>query len=457
MKRNALRLFQVLLAAFAVVAMVLTDLAVFERDKLISSPANSRRLAGWDNQSRRGGFYDRSGEVLAHTAEAGALRRYSEGWALGPVVGYLDPRIGAAGLEARYAAELTGRPAFWSALGLNASLTGQGEDMVLTLDKNLQMRAMRLLAGKKGAAVVLEPSGAVLALASQPSFNPSTVADKWAEVSQDKSAPLLNRATQGLYPPGSTLKLLTLETALRRDPGVKDRIFHCPGKLELPGYTVHCPRAHGDIDLATALAVSCNVTFARLGLELGNAALAREAERAFFNARVDFDLPVAVSSFPRGQTGEGEIAQRAIGQGQVLVTPLAMALLTAGIATGGTIMRPYLVKEHRLGGRVLDWVIPEKMSEFTPPAVAAVITEMMVKATEAGTARAAALPGVKVAGKTGTAENPLGAPHAWYVGFAPASAPRVVVAVVVENGGSGAAAAAPIARELLDMALEEVK
>ncbi|MDI3522526.1 MAG: penicillin-binding protein [Bacillota bacterium] len=458
MKRNINYLFRALVAAFAVVTLVLTNLTVLQREELMSAAANSRRLAGWDNQSRRGGIYDRSGEVLAQTESAGGPRRYRDSWAFGPVLGYLNPRLGASGVEARYAAVLTGRPAVWSALGLSFPLTGRGEDLILTVDRGVQEEAMRLLAGKKGAAVVLDPrSGAVLALASRPAFDPASVAQEWEKISKDEDAPLLNRATQGLYPPGSTLKLLTLATVLSRQPAAGEQRYNCPGKLVLPGYTVHCPRAHGDVDLAQALAVSCNVTFAKLGLAAGNPALAEEAEKAGFNKAVPFDLPTAVSSFPRGRPGAGETAQRAIGQGEVLATPLTMALLTAGIANGGSIMRPYLVQERRLGALVVDDTVPQKLSTFVTPDTAAAITRLMVGVTQHGTGRSAALPGVAVAGKTGTAENPHGAPHAWFVGFAPAEAPRVVVAVIVENGGSGGGAAAPIARRLLQTALEVVR
>lgn len=458
MKNNARYLFRAFVVGFSVVGLMLTNLTVFQRGNLMSSPLNGRRLAGWDNQSLRGGIYARGGEIVAETKVIGGPRRYRNGWAWGPIVGYLDRKLGATGLEASYAAELSGRPFLWSALGLNFPITGRGEDLVLTVDAGLQEKAMRLLAGKAGAAVVLDPrTGAVLALASQPSFDPATVSRDWTEISRDEAAPLLNRATQGLYPPGSTLKLLTAAAALSRNPDVLTRRYFCPGELKLPGYTVHCPRTHGELDLARALAVSCNVTFARLGLEVGNGGLLAQAEQAGFNAGVPFDLPVAVSSFPRDNPGEGETAQRSIGQGKVLATPLEMALFVAGIANGGIIMRPYLVQERRLGAWTVAKTQPERLRVAMAPEVATTLADLMMKVTEYGTGQAAALSGVKVAGKTGTAENPHGKPHAWYVGFAPAGAPRVVVAVVVENGGSGGTVAAPIARELFETALKVVR
>lgn len=457
MRTNIQKLLRLFITGFLLVILTLTNLTVFQRDKLMASPYNKHRICGWDSQSRRGGIYDRHGEVLAVTEKKGGLRRYPLGDTLAPVIGYIDAKIGAAGLEARYSAELSGRPPFWAALGLNFPLALAGEDLVLTISTELQQEAMRYLAGRRGAAVVLDPrSGAVLALASQPSFDPVHLAAKWENVRQDSAAPLLNRATQGLYPPGSTLKLVTLAAALTRRTDLVNKVYHCSGKLALPGYTIHCSQPHGELDLASALSVSCNVTFAQLGIELGNGSLAKQAERARFNRNIPFELPLGVSSFPPGKAGEGETAQRAIGQGQVLATPMQMALVTAGIAGGGVIWRPYLVQERHLGGRIIARTRPEKLAQFVSPEVAAAITNIMTEVTKRGTGTGAALSGVEVAGKTGTAENPHGAPHAWYVGFAPADKPKVAVAVVVENAGSGAAAALPLARRLLELALKEV-
>ena len=312
---------------------------------------------------------------------------------------------------------------------------------------------MDCLAGYHGAAVVLDPrTGAVLALASQPSFDPEHIAQEWGNVYQDAASPLLNRAVQGLYPPGSILKLLTMASALSQKPDLATRLYNCSGTA----YGIRCSEPHGELDLVTALAVSCNTVFAELGVELGNGILAQQAKRIWFNRSIPFELPLAVSLFSSGQADDNETAQRAIGQGQIVVTPMQMALLTAAIAGEGVIWQPYLVQERHLAGRVFVQTKPRKLASFISPAVATALTEAMIEVSERGTGTGMFLPGVKVAGKTGTAENPHGAPHAWYVGFAPADNPRVVVTVLVENAGSGAAAALPLARQLLGLALEEV-
>jgi peptidoglycan glycosyltransferase len=246
MRTNIKRLHRVFIVTFLLIALALTNLTVFGRDKMMARPENNRRIAGWDNQSLRGGIFDRNGEVVAVTESKGTARRYPAGESFAPVIGYLDAKIGSAGLEARFGAELSGRPPFWAALGLNFPLALQGEDLILTVSGSLQCEAMRLLAGRRGAAVVLEPgTGAVLALASQPSFDPSRLSEQWDSIRQDKAAPLLNRATQGLYPPGSTFKVVTLSAVLSQRPDLAHKKYSCTGQLELPGYTVHCPLPHG--------------------------------------------------------------------------------------------------------------------------------------------------------------------------------------------------------------------
>jgi peptidoglycan glycosyltransferase len=457
MKVSIWKLMRFFTIGYLLIIVALTNLTVFQRERLMASPYNKHRITGWDNQNQRGGIYDCHGEALAVTSEKGGQRQYPLGEITAPIIGYLNTGIGAAGLEARYSAELSGRPPFWSTLGFNLPLAPVGEDLILTIDSRLQREAMQFLAGRRGAAVVLDPrSGAILVLASQPSFDPTELAGQWEHIRQDAAAPLLNRATRGLYPPGSTLKLVTLATALSERTDLAATTYNCPGRLALATQTVHCSEPHGELDLTRALATSCNVIFAQLGIGLGNRLLAQQAEKACFNNSIPFELPLQISLYPPGPADDGETALRALGQGQVLATPLQMALVTAGIAGKGIIWRPYLVQERHLGGRTVARVRPQKLSEFILPEVAETLTEAMIEVTTHGTGTGAALAGVEVAGKTGTAENVHGAPHAWYVGFAPADNPKIVVTVLVENAGSGAEAALPLARRLLELALEEV-
>ncbi|MBC7105417.1 MAG: cell division protein FtsI [Firmicutes bacterium] len=333
----------------------------------------------------------------------------------------------------------------------------RGNDVRLALDAELQAYAMDLLDGRRGAAVVLDPrTGEVLAMASQPSFEPAAVDEYWTELSTDRDAPLVNRATDGAYPPGSLMKIVTAAAALEGGKVAREEVFSCPGRIVVDGFELRDTAAHGRVDLVRALAVSCNTTFAELGLRVGADGLFRAAQAFGFGRASGLELPERGASLPEpGEMTRPEVAATAIGQGRALVSPLRMALAAAAVANGGVIMQPRLVLAVTdPEGRTVFASAPRAWLTATTPQAAETIRDGMVAAVRAGTAKQAALPGVTVAGKTGSAQNPQGAPHAWFVGFAPAEAPRAVVAVIVENGGAGGTVAAPLGRELLKRALE---
>lgn len=442
-------------AAFSGLMFYLGFLAVVEAPRLQAHPLNPRS-ALWEKSVRRGGILDRNGEILA-TTTAGR-RLYPRGEVAAPVTGYVSERYGKAGLEAAanaWLAGLTGREAVRNNLRRLVGVSGVGYDIILTLDLAVQAKAMELLDGRRGAVVVLDPhTGDVLALASAPSFHPARVEKEWPLLSQSKEAPLLNRAVSGLYPPGSVAKLFTAAAALRANPALAAKKYYCPGYLMVEGRRLGCLRPHGWVGLKQALQYSCNVAMASLALDLGSKELARAAPDFGFNRPVPFVMPTAASSFPQGSLDANALAEAAIGQGEVLVTPLHVALLTAAVANGGVILEPRLIAAVRDGeGRLVPLPGGEQWLAPMPAPVARFLAEAMAAAVEDGTAKGASLPQVKVAGKTGTAENPHGPPHAWFTGFAPASSPQVVVTVVLENAGSGGEAAAPVAREILAVAL----
>ncbi|HZD18229.1 MAG TPA: penicillin-binding transpeptidase domain-containing protein, partial [Actinomycetota bacterium] len=305
---------------------------------------------------------------------------------------------------------------------------------------------------------------------------PKAVREAWAELNDDPEKPLVSRASDELFPPGSTFKLLTASAALENGFG-PDSTWPNPRELDLPLTTEtlenfggsHCAGGADRITLATAFQISCNVTFGEIGLELGAEALAAQARLYGFTAEpgddpVPFDIPWVSGVFPAPETFEQRtpaIALSAIGQQDVAANPLQMALVAAAIANGGVEMRPRLVTEVRdPSGRVVATFEPEEYSRPLAPTNAATLTRMMVSVVEGGTGTAARIPGVQVAGKTGTAQHGEGAdPHAWFVSFAPAQAPEVAVAVIVLDGGSlgseatGGQVAAPIARAVLEAAL----
>lgn len=449
------RLALAFIIALVTVMGYLGFFAVMRAPQLQASALNPR-LALWQKAADRGGIEDRNGEILAETVNG--RRLYPWGRAAAPVTGYLAERYGYAGVEAAandWLAGLTGREGLRNKLRRLAGRRAKGYDVILTLDMALQAKAMTLLGERRGAVVVLEPQTArVLALASTPSFDPEEIERRWPQLSRDPDAPLFNRALNGLYPPGSVAKLLTAAAALETDPAARQRQFSCPGYLEIGGRRLRCTRAHGVVNLQEALVHSCNTAVGRLALTLNTQDFGRAAAAWGFGRPVPFDLPTAASSFPLGRLEANGLVEAAIGQGKVMMTPLHVAWLTAAVANGGRAAAPRLVAAVRdSSGRVV--ALPQKTARLEPfpPAVARFLGESMAAAVARGTARLAAMPGVPVAGKTGTAENPHGPPHAWFTGFAPVAAPQVVVTVVVENAGSGGEVAAPLARELFLAAL----
>lgn len=337
----------------------------------------------------------------------------------------------------------------------------QGNDVVLDVDLDAQELATRLLRGRRGAVVALSAhTGAVLTMVSAPAYDPETVLESdwdYQLFREDPDKPEYNRALQGLYPPGSVLKILTAAIVLDLGRVQPDTTFRCTGSYEFQGTTIRCPRAHGEVDLTEALAVSCNTTFARLAREISGKEFTDYARRFRLLERAQMPLPSSMGKLGdfSGPRGEVMLSETAFGQGATLVTPLAIARLTLALAQEGKVIEPYLVEMVRApGGRVLARARPREVGPAVGPATAGAVAGMMRSVVEEGTGRVAQLRGIEVAGKTGSAENPHGEAHSWFTCFAPADDPAVVVTVLVENAGAGSEAAAPIAREVLEHLLE---
>lgn len=450
------------IAAFIVAAVHLTYISLTQGEKLSGHPLN-RRQAGIEQTIVRGGIFDRRGEQLAETMWQGSRRQrlYPQGRASAHIVGYDSTQYGKSGLEAAYNGELLGLTGTAKLENLAARLLGrhpEGINLQLTVDSRLQELAADMLKGRRGAVVAIEPrTGKVLVMASSPAFDPGQIDRQFAEVSRDPASPLLNRTLQGLYLPGSTMKVVTGAVALSQSAATRQGTILCPGYLDIEGRRLGDIKTHGQVDFDRAMAVSCNTYFGRLGLALGAKTFSRGAAGFGFNSGLAFDLPVRNSVFPdAGTLNANGLAEAAIGQGGVAATPLQMALVTAAIANDGVMMKPFLVQTlAEANGRVLRQTRPEVLTRSVDRDTARRVMQAMVGAVVNGTGRPAAIPGVNVAGKTGSAENPHGEPHAWFVGVAPAEQPRVAVAVVVENAGHGGAVAAPIAREIMIQVLNE--
>lgn len=441
----------ILLLLFLGPVVNLTRFQVLEADDLAKRPDNSRRL---EDLSLRGRILDRGGEALALTK--GRQRVYPLGEVTGPLLGYLTSRLGSAGLEQMLEKRILGRPIPRTPAEALRQLdqgSRKGDDVVLTLDRALQKSAYALLEGHRGAAVVLDvETGEILAAASRPSFDPAQLEKQWDRLRVDKAAPLVERVTQGLYPPGSTFKIVTMAGGLADGKTQMSETFLCTGSMDAGHFILNDNAVHGSVSLEQAFVVSCNVTFGTLGSRLGKQGL-----RTWMEAFGLLDplplVPGASPARPPESDAPSVGAEAAIGQADLLVSPLGMARVAATIARGGYDLPPRLVKAQVRGGKTV-WQpeAPESVQVLAPEVVRA-LQASMVGVVARGTGRGAAVPGVQVAGKTGTAENPHGAPHAWFVGYAPADNPKVAVAVILENTGGGGAFAAPVASRLLEAAL----
>lgn len=423
----------------------------------------------------RGRVADRFGQILAADPEDKKGERvYPCGAACFPAVGHAHKIFGKRNLEAK----------------LDPILAAGGEpppDVLLSLDAEGQKRAYELLAGRKGAVVAISvETGAIRVLASSPSFDPNTVETAaWEEAVKAKEKPFLNRASSELYPPGSTYKVVVAAAALAG--GYEPDTFYCTGKVGPLKVGDH--RAHGRVNLDEALVESCNQFFGDLGLRLGTP-LKEYSARFGFSDDIDLTWPLilpgfraepslafaryryesvvdpdtGVSSKQRVREEINEfardkflVAQGSIGQNITVATPLQMALVAQAIAFGGVVLRPYLVEEVRRGDELLFATSPEGYSRVLDARSAARVRDMMVGVVTRGTAKK--LPPIttkdggrlSIAGKTGTAETVADdeAPHSWFIGFAPAEAPKVAVAVIVENAGYGGEVAGPVAAEVM--------
>lgn len=439
---------------FLSLAVYLSYFQMFRAAEIVKSSYNKRLWAS-EESVLRGSILDRNGTVLAYSekGENGQARRYPFGRLYSHVIGYSYREYGKSGLENSYNSYL-----------VNASrnpleeiaqkITGPSENgnkLVLTIDHELQKKAQKHLSGKKGSIILMNPkTGEIYAMVSNPDFNPANLGESWAEIVEDEESPLLNRSTMGLYAPGSVFKIITATAALENSLGAG---YDCKGSIVIDGYELrdYGGKAHGRVDIKKAMEVSCNSAFASLGLELGEDALRGEAEKYMFNEKIPFDLKTKNSVFPAGRMSKAELGATAIGQGKVLVTPLNMLLAVSTIANGGEMVEPHIVKEVvSADGKTIMSIEPKTLKTVTDSLTAQAISEMMVGVVQSGTGKNARIRSVKVAGKTGTAENESEKEHAWFVGFAPADDPDVAVVVVLENMGStGGASAAPIARDMM--------
>ena len=396
-------------------------------------------------------------------------RVYPQGGLAPHVIGYASPERGATGLEAEYNRYLAGSYGTEPLLQRLRLREKRGADVHITLDTRVQQQAVSSLGARPGAVVAINPkTGAVLAIASAPTFDLNDVAKDFKSITDQENAPLLDRGTAGRYPPGSTFKVVTTTAALATGLYTPDSVFDDKGKFVVAGRAITNSGGvvYGEHDLTLALTKSINTTFAQIGDKLGAVRLGAEMTDYGFARRPGIDLPdgeVVVSGryrdgrlLPNDQRDE-DAARIAIGQENLQVSPLQMAMVASGVANNGRVMRPYLMtRVLDRGGNVIRQQKPERADLASNGTIAQQVNQMMQRVVEEGTGTAAALSGLQVAGKTGTAEtDDPERNQAWFIGFAPADDPQVAVAVVVENtSGTGGSEAAPIAANVMRAALD---
>ncbi len=474
------RLAFLIMAMFTALLLATTWIQFVAAGDLRERPGNRRTLI--ETYSRERGAILVDGTAIARSERTDDdlrwVRRYDQATRYAHVTGYWSFTYGAGiGLEKARNAVLAGTDDslfYQRVVDLVTGRQPSGASLELTIDPAVQKAAADALGDRRGAAVAIDPrTGALLALVSRPSFDPNALSshnltavdEAYEQLTQDPAAPLVDRAIAGdLYPPGSTFKLVVAAAALESGDYRADSELDGPRTYTLPGTTTELPNFGGQAcdpedrpTLAYSVQISCNTAFAWLAGQLGADAVRDQAQEFGFGQQIEVPMPVTPSSYP-DELDDAQLALTGIGQYDVRVTPLQVAMISAAIANDGALMTPYLVETVRDRDlEVIQETRPRTMSRSVSASTAAALTEMMVSVVEGGSGTLAQIPGVSVAGKTGTAEfGSSGAAHAWFTGFAPADDPQIAVAVIVESatdnwtGETGGQVAAPVAKAMLE-------
>ncbi len=430
----------------------------FESQEIINSPYNLRQNSFADNVVR-GNIVDAENNVLAKTVQTedgSEYRDYPYGDAFAHVIGY--DTNGKSGLELSENFDLLTSNAFFMEQIYNEfrDEKNMGDTLVTTLDATLQTTAFNALGSYNGAVVVMESStGKILAMVSKPAFDPNTVNENWDSLTANTESILLNRATQGLYAPGSVFKILTTLDYIRENPAFESYTYTCNGSITTDGTTIQCfdGTAHGTQTLDQAFANSCNSAFADIGLSLDIDKYRRTTKDLLFDTTLPSPLPTVQSEFALEKTSSSaEVMMTAIGQGDTLTNPYQMALIGAAIANGGRLMEPYLVDSiTNYTGSEVKKTNPKSYATLMTPEEASVLTGYMQSVVTSGTATNLSTSAYSVAGKTGTAEysSNKSESHSWFVGFTNIENPDIVVSVVVEQSDGGLRATT-VAKEVMD-------
>ena len=444
----------------------LMDYVMSNQETLFNNSYNSRQKV-LAQENTRGTIYAGSGEVLAKTEtdeNGNGIRTYPYGKMFAHVVGYTGK--GKTGIE-----EMENYRLINSDISekekLDNELSGRknpGNDVFTTLDVPLQEAADAALGLYRGAVVVTEvKTGRVLAMVSKPDYDPNSIAEEWTRLNEDTDkAALLNRATQGLYPPGSTFKIVTALAYIRQFPDTwEDYSFNCTGAYSHGQSRISCYHGsvHGQVDMTTSFAKSCNASFANIGMSLDRQKFGETIDGLLFNQELPIPLAYKRTSVALdGNSTDDEVIQTSIGQGKTQITPMQLNMITAAIANGGELMNPVFVdKVQNANGKVLEKNSPSVYKRLMSKTEAEAMSMLMEDVVQEGTGRKLKDRSYTAAGKTGSAEFSTNKEesHAWFTGFAPVEDPEIAVTVIVERAGSGSDYAVPLARRVFDAWFDE--
>jgi peptidoglycan glycosyltransferase len=478
MNKPIRRVAFIALLMFALLLANGTYMMIFRQDSLAAQPQN-RRVRDAEFAQNRGAILAAGKVEMAKTVPSKDRfkfqRVYPDGELYAPITGFYSYDRASSGLESTYNAQLAGTDDALFVrrlIDMASNKTPKGATVQTTIVPKIQKAAADTLGNQKGAVVAIDPkTGAVLAMVTSPTYDPNDIANHDIEaagkaydrLASDPQHPLSNRAAREIYPPGSTFKVVTAAAALA-DGKTPDSTVESPDRLKLPGTRVYLSNSTNcggtKITITQALKVSCNTAFANLGMDVGASKLREQAQLFGFDQRHLADLGGVASQFP-DKLNQAQLALSSIGQYDVAASPLQMAMVSAAIANDGVLMDPYVVSSVRSADlKPIETHKPQQLSTAMTPDNARELQQMMLQVVNQGTGHNAQIPGVEVAGKTGTAQSdPKRKPFAWFTSFAPVDNPTVAVAVIVEDADiprsdiAGGRVAAPIAKAVMQAAL----
>lgn len=440
--------------------------AMTNKQEMMNNSYNSRQdilIA----QNTRGTIYSNDGQVLANTViddQGNEKREYPFSNMFAHVVGYASK--GRFGIEAQanYYLIQSNAKMYDKAASEMSGEKFPGDSVITTLDVHLQEIAYRSLGAYKGAVIITQPStGKILAMASKPDFDPNEIESIWDDlVEENKNGILVNRATQGLYPPGSTFKIVTALEYIRENPDTYQNYrYNCNGSFSFDGDIINCYHSipHGNEDFTKSFAKSCNSSFANMGMSLDMSDFEDTLNGLLFNSELPVSFAYNSSKITLNEESSNfDVMQTSIGQGMDQITPLHMNMITCAVANGGVLMKPYLVdRVENSSGNIIKQFSPNVYGNLMTQEEAEILTQLMTQVVENGTASRLKGLSYTAAGKTGSAEYNSNKEdsHAWFTGFAPAQDPQVCVTIIIEGVGSGGDFAVPIAKRIFDACLEQ--